>query len=208
MDRSIKELESFLEEHLSKSRYLHSINVARECVKLAEIYGEDAEKAYFAGLMHDVCKELSFNKQHKLIINSQFEIDEIEFASKPLWHAIAGAVFIRDEFEVTDSEILNAIRFHTTAHGGMSRFEEIVYLADLISIDRDYGDLEKMRELAYSDISEAMREAMAYSILSSVKKGVYLPRQTVEAYNKYLYAKENNIEVKIKEKQNGKYKEA
>ena len=109
---------------------------------------------------------------------------------------------------VTDSEILNAIRFHTTGRAGMSRFEEIVYLADLISIDRDYGDLEKMRELAYSDISEAMREAMAYSILSSVKKSVYLPRQTVEAYNNYLYAKGNNIEVKIKEKQNGKYKEA
>lgn len=186
MDRDIKELEIFLKKRLSKSRYVHSLNVAAECVKLAKLYGEDTEKAYFTGLMHDVCKELPFDEQHKLIENSRFEIDEVEFASKPLWHAIAGAVYVRDELGVTDSEILNAIRFHTIAHAGMTRFEEIVYLADLISIDRDYKELGRMRKLAFSDVSNAMFEAIAYSIHSTTKKCAYLPRYTVEAYNQYL----------------------
>ena len=44
-----------------------------------------------------------------------------------------------------------------------------------------------MRKLAYLDISNAMCEAMAYSIDSTIKKGAYLPRQTVEAYNQYLH---------------------
>lgn len=188
MEIDTKKLKAFLKQRLSEKRYIHSLNVALECVKLAEAYGEDTKKAYFAGLMHDVCKELSFDEQHKLLENSQFKIDDIERESKPLWHAIAGAVYVRDELGVTDSEILNAIRFHTTGRAGMSRFEEIVYLADLISIDRDYKDLGKMRRLAYSDISEAMREAIAYSIHSVIKKNVYLPRYTVEAYNSYLYA--------------------
>lgn len=187
MDRDIKELEAFLEHRLSKKRYAHSLNVAKECVKLAKIYGEDTEKAYLTGLMHDVCKELPFDEQQKLIENCGFEVDELELMSKPLWHAIAGAVYVRDELGVIDSEILNAIRFHTIAHAGMTRFEEIVYLADLISIDRDYKDLGKMRKLAYLDISNAMCEAMAYSIDSTIKKGAYLPRQTVEAYNQYLH---------------------
>ncbi len=53
-----EEKKKYLKENLSQKRYQHSLNVAAECRKLAEKYGEDPDKAYFAGLLHDVCKEL------------------------------------------------------------------------------------------------------------------------------------------------------
>lgn len=67
----------------------------------------------------------------------------------------------------------------------MSRLEEIVYLGDLISAERDYKDVDRMRKLAYSSLNEAMLEAFAFSIRSVVKKGGLVPICTAEGYNFY-----------------------
>ena len=67
----------------------------------------------------------------------------------------------------------------------MSRLEEIVYLGDLISADRDYKDVDRMRKLSYSSLNAAMLEAFAFSIKSVVKKGGLVPVCTAEGYNFY-----------------------
>lgn len=61
-----EEKKKYLKANLSQKRYQHSLNVAAECRKLAEKYGEDPDKAYFAGLLHDVCKELSGSSRKNL----------------------------------------------------------------------------------------------------------------------------------------------
>jgi nicotinate-nucleotide adenylyltransferase len=175
----------FLKERLSAKRYGHSLNVAVECRKLAEKYGEDPDKAYFAGLLHDICKELPDDEQKELVINSGFTYCREELETKSLWHAVAGAGFVKKEFGVEDIDILNAIRFHTVGRAGMSRLEEIVYLGDLISADRDYKDVDRMRKLAYTSLNEAMLEAFAFSMKSVVKKGGLIPICTAEGYNFY-----------------------
>ena len=48
---------SVLEDHLSEYRVFHSKCVAKSAKRLAEKYGGDPEKAYTAGLLHDVMKE-------------------------------------------------------------------------------------------------------------------------------------------------------
>ena len=47
-----------LKSTLSKKRFIHSINVASMCLSLAKKHGADAEKAYLAGLLHDIGKAL------------------------------------------------------------------------------------------------------------------------------------------------------
>lgn len=189
---NIAEIKEFLKNRLSKKRYVHSLNVADECFKLAEKYEQDKEKLYFAGLLHDVCKEQPFAEQREMTVNSGLDVETAEITSKPLWHAVAGAVFVRDEMGINDKDIINSIRFHTIAHAGMTRFEEIVYLGDLVSADRDYKDVERMRKLAYTDIDRAMLEALKYSIETTMKKNGYVPHYTVEAYNQYVYVCEQS----------------
>lgn len=176
----------FLKDKLSQKRYNHSLNVAEECRKLALKYGEEPEKAYYAGLLHDICKEIPSDEQKKLVLESGFQVCREELATHSLWHAIAGAYFIKSKFGVEDIDILNAVRFHTVGRAGMTLLEEIVYLGDLISADRDYKDVDKMRKLAYSDLNAAMLEAFEFSIKSVVKKGGFLPICTAEGYNFYL----------------------
>lgn len=182
---NIGEKKKYLKENLSAKRYNHSLNVAAECRKLALKYGEDPDKAYFAGLLHDICKELPDDEQKALVENCSFTVCREELETRSLWHAVAGASFIKTEFGVEDIDILNSVRFHTVGRAGMSRLEEIVYLGDLISADRDYKDVEKMRKLSYTSLNEAMLEAFAFSVKSVIKKGGLVPICTAEGYNFY-----------------------
>lgn len=184
---SLEELKTFLKKRLSKKRFIHSLNVADEAYKLAGIYGENPDKAYIAGLLHDVCKESPAAEQEELMLKGNMNISGAELSTKALWHGPAGAYFLKSELEINDSDILNAVRFHTIGKAGMSKFEEIIYMADLISEDRDYKDVDKMRKLAYTDFEKAMYEAVCYSMESVIKKQNYIPEYTVDLYNQYAY---------------------
>ena len=190
----VNDKKKYLKAQLSAKRYAHSLNVAEECRRLAEKYGEDPDKAYFAGLLHDVCKELPDAEQYALAAQSSFAVCREELETKSLWHAVAGAYLLKTEFGVEDIDILNAVRYHTVGRAGMTRLEEIVYLGDLISADRDYKDVDKMRRLAYTSLNEAMYEGFAFAIRSVVKKGGVIPVCTIEGYNFYtrLYREEKN----------------
>ncbi|MBO5103690.1 MAG: nicotinate-nucleotide adenylyltransferase, partial [Ruminococcus sp.] len=86
---------------------------------------------------------------------------------------------------IEDIDILNSVRFHTVGRAGMTRLEEIVYLGDLVSADRDYKDVDRMRKIAYTSLDRAMLEAFAFSVRSVVKKGGLVPICTAEGYNFY-----------------------
>lgn len=176
----------YLKEHLSKKRYTHSLNVANSAVMLAGKYGGDTDKAYTAGLLHDIAKELPAEEQLAIVKRSELDVCEIETMSPPLFHAIAGAELVREIFGIRDEEIIWAIRRHTVAAGGMSKLDAIIYLADLISADRDYKDVNRMRKLADKSLERAMCEALRFSISDSVSKGNSIPLSTLEAYNDYI----------------------
>lgn len=198
----IDDLKTLLKKRLSKKRYNHSLNVASAASELAEKYGEDIEKAYIAGLLHDICKEVEPEEQEQMMLKDGIELSGAELAVKALWHGPAGAYFIKNELHIDDEEIINAVRYHTVGRSGMSKFEEIIYMADNISEDRDYKDVEKMRKLAFSDFEKAMYEVVCYSITSIVKKQSYIPDKTMDLYNQYTYL--YSIRKKSKEKNDGK----
>lgn len=182
----VKDKIAFLKNRLSVKRFKHSCNVACAAKQLAQQYGADLEKAYFAGLVHDICKEIPFEEQYQLMMEGIFEPDSAELHSRKLWHGIAGAHFIQTEFGIEDMDILNAVRYHTVGRAEMSRLEEIIYIADMISDDRTYKGVEKMRRLAQKDLQGAMLEALRDAINSVMKKEGLLSQNTIEAYNAYL----------------------
>lgn len=48
---------------LKPKRFEHSLNVAQQAVLLAKRHGEDEDKAYVAGILHDICKNMSQQEQ-------------------------------------------------------------------------------------------------------------------------------------------------
>ena len=74
---STENLLSWLKENLSEERYKHSLGTADSAKLLAEKYGQDCEKAYLAGLLHDCAKCFSTDKLLE-IIEGNLDIEDAE----------------------------------------------------------------------------------------------------------------------------------
>ena len=150
------EIKAMLKARMNEHRFEHSLNVAKRAVFLAEKNGTDPEKAYFAGLIHDICKGITHEEQLAVIENGGIELDEDTKKSPALWHSIAGAVYAEHELGVTDEDVLNAVRYHTSGRGNMSILEKVVYMADLTSAERNYPDAEYTRNLTDKNLDEGI----------------------------------------------------
>ena len=177
------EYKQVIRERLSDYRYEHSLCVAQSAVELAERYGADREKAFVAGVLHDVMKEATKKEQLEVIKRAGMSLTPLELSNKKFYHQTSGAAFAKVELGIEDEEILSAIRYHTTGKADMTLMEEIVYLADFISADRDYRDVDIMRAMTASSKEEGLLYGTRYTITSVVNKGKILHPDTVEAYN-------------------------
>ncbi len=179
-----------LKEKLLEKRYIHSLNVADSARALAELYGGDKDKAYFAGLVHDIMKNASQEEQLQIMEKGGIILSHTEKNNPKLWHAMAGECYLRTEMGITDNEILSAVRYHTTGKAGMSLLDKIVYIADYISVERDYHDADVMRELALNKgLDEAALYALKYSFTSLSKKEKLIHTDSVAYYNELIINK-------------------
>ena len=183
--------EEELHERLSKKRFQHSMNVAEECFRLAEKHGADKRRCYLAGMLHDIMKEEPAEVQKQYVADSGLSPDPVEISTKGLWHGVAGAYYVREKLDIKDDELVSAIRYHTVGCARMTVMEKIVYLGDMISEDRTYKGVEKMREYCYKDLDLAMSVALIYQIGCVSSKCGGLPLSTFEAYNYYLNFNKN-----------------
>lgn len=174
-----------LRGRLTPKRYRHSLAVAEQAEHLAEKYGADPKKARTAGLLHDILKDTDGDSQLQIFKDFGILLDDVEKNAPKLWHAHAGAVFLEHILGIDDPDILLPIRYHTTGRAGMSLPEIILYLADFTSADRQYPDVEVMRELTERSIQEAMRYALRYTIDDLKAQGLPVHPDTLDCYADY-----------------------
>lgn len=172
-----------IEERLSDYRYHHSLCVADAAKKLAVLYGADVHKAEIAGILHDVMKESDLSEQLDVIEKAGMTITDFEKSCPKFYHQISGAAYAKAVLGIEDDEIIDAIRYHTTGRSGMTLMDEIIYLADFISADRNYEDVDIMREKVEQGKAQGLLYATAYTIKINVIKGSLLHPDTVNAYN-------------------------
>lgn len=184
-----EEFISLLKERLDDYRFAHSINVAKSAVMLADKYGADKEKAYIAGLLHDVTKNESDENQLQIFKDNGIMLSYVEENNHKLWHAMSGSVYVKEKLNIDDEEITGAIRYHTTGKKGMTLLEKIIYIADYISEERDYPDVDIMRQLS----DESLEEAALYSLKYTFKKlsSLELPihNDSLDFYNELVISK-------------------
>ena len=178
-----KEYDKLLRSKLDDYRYIHSLGVAKSAKELAALYGADEEKAYTAGLLHDVMKNASPDEQLQIMEKADIILSSCEKLNQKLWHAIAGAAFLKTELNITDEEIISAVRWHTTGKAGMTTLEKTVYLADFISEDRTYPDVDEVRRLARISLESAIVYTQKYCIQKLLSQNMIIDPSGVECYN-------------------------
>lgn len=181
---------ALLREKLDDYRFEHSIAVAKRAVELANLYGADTEKAYVAGLLHDIQKNLSREEQLQFLNSSAIMLTDVEKVSPKVWHAISGAEYISSKLKIEDTDIINAVRYHTTGRAGMSLLERIVYIADFTSLDRKYPDVEVLRDIVKRDLDAGLVYALRHTIISLSKETKPIHEDTLCAYNELIGSRE------------------
>ncbi|MBR2500521.1 MAG: bis(5'-nucleosyl)-tetraphosphatase (symmetrical) YqeK [Clostridia bacterium] len=185
------QMDEKLKNTLSERRYIHSIGVMESAISLAERFGEDIDKARIAGLLHDCAKEVDKDEAVKLCDELGIDIDDAKRVQKGLLHADLGAELIKTEYDISDSEIYDAIKYHTMGRENMTMLDKIIYLADFIEPSRrDFEGLTELRKLCMEDLDEAMLFAINLSISFVLNKGKVLHKQTLATRDYFQKLKE------------------
>lgn len=179
-------------KRLSAKRYQHTLNVRRMAVKLAKRWGADPEKAALAALLHDTAKELPREEMLQILNDNAIMAANAQNRPSPVWHGICAAILAQTQWGVEDEEVLSAIRCHTTGKPGMSLLDEIVFLADMTSAERDYPEVDYLRQLEKKDIHQAIREALEMNLHWLEESGKPVDEETRAALED-LRQRERNV---------------
>jgi nicotinate-nucleotide adenylyltransferase len=146
------EIERQLWPLLDRKRLLHSLNVMIYALHLAGLHGVPLEKAGVAAMLHDCAKCLPDDEGTRLARIA----GETQPLNAALLHGPAGCEMACERFMITEPDILQAIRYHTTGFAGMSKLDQIIFIADKVEPARTYANLEEIRRLAEFDLDAAM----------------------------------------------------
>lgn len=146
-----------MEKAQDAKRFAHTLGVEFTAAALAMKYQSDVTDAQIAGLLHDCAKCLTDEKRVSICEKHQIPMTDIERRNPFLLHAKVGEYLAREKYGITNPDILNAIRFHTTGRENMSLLERIVFVADYIEPGRRQApNLTEIRQLAFTDLDAAM----------------------------------------------------
>ena len=178
-----EDYEAVIRPFLSEKRFRHSQCVRDAAVLLARKYGADEHKAAVAGILHDVMKDLPRGEQLDRMERYGLLLTPLERGAPKLWHAMLGAVFLKNELHIEDPEIFDAVRFHTTGRANMALLEKVLFVADFISEDRDYPGVEKMRAAAQEGLEQAAVEGIVFTVCDLAENRRPIHPDTIAAYN-------------------------
>lgn len=175
-------LESIVASYMSSKRYIHTKSMAELAVEIAMENGIDPKKAYVAGMLHDIAKEMDHKKAKKLM--EKHYPNHINMP-EAVWHQWLSSYVAQKKFHIKDKEILQAIENHTTGSCNMSKLDMCIYCAD--KYDRSRGfDSSKEIELCKNDILEGFKMALKDFYTFSKKKNRPIDPIFFEIYKKYV----------------------
>jgi predicted HD superfamily hydrolase involved in NAD metabolism len=180
---SIKEIYADIQHNLSDHRFQHTMNVVEAAKQLAKRFGEEEQKAEIAGLVHDVAKEMTDEAMRCFCQKKHIELCDVTQHNIQLVHGTVGALTSQQKYSINDSDILNAVRYHTTGRKGMSRLEKIIYISDMIEARRVYPEVEALRNMATEDLDKAVLMGLDVSIRHVMGRGSLIHLDTVMARN-------------------------
>ena len=104
----------------------------------------------------------------------------------------AGAFVAEKYFGVKDSEVLDAVRYHTSGKENMSLLTKLIFLADMLEEGRAFCGVERLRALFWENdtslpIEKRLDKCLSAALTHSVN---YLTESGKKIYPLTLQAKE------------------
>ena len=181
---TIEEIRALLEKSLPPKRYQHSMRVYETALALGKRHHAEEAKVALAALLHDCGREIPVKESVEKARAFGLPVDFIEAGQPVLLHAKIGACLATQKYGVTDPEVLEAIRCHTTGAETLSLTARIVFLADMLEPGRRFPGVEELRRLAREDLEQAMFTAYRDTICYLLEAGALIHPAAIAGYNR------------------------
>ena len=183
---SLKKLRRAMEKVQDSKRFEHTLGVEYTAAALAMRYGCDIRDAQIAGLLHDCAKCLTDEKRLSICKKKKIPVTAVEKKNPFLLHAKVGAYLAYQKYGVSNPDILNAIRSHTTGRQNMSTLEKIVFIADYIEPGRTHAaNLAEIRRIAFVDLDKAFVRILSDTLDYLKDTGNEIDPKTEETWKYY-----------------------
>lgn len=194
MDRE-KILEWLQNKDIKAERLMHLLGAEKMAKELAKRFGADEQRASIAALLHDCAKPLPVKKLLKLIEENNIDVTQMELDSEKTLHAPASAFLAQKELGIEDTEILEAIRYHTIGRKEMTLMDKIIFLSDKAEhLTRDEDFRKKVWRIIdkTNNLDEAILLCYDKTIRSLMDRKLVINPETIEVYNHLLIKLKNN----------------
>lgn len=152
----MEQLEQVVVRLLKPNRVAHVLGCRDTAVALAKRWGVDETDAARAGILHDVTKALDGPLQLTLCAEYGKILSDFSKKYPKTLHALTGSLVAERIFGENEA-VVAAIASHTTGKAAMNTLEKIIYVADYMEPNRDFPGVERLRELAFSDLDGALK---------------------------------------------------
>ena len=176
----MEELEPIVIRLLHPNRVAHVLGCRDEAVRMAAHWGEDVTNAARAGILHDITKVLDGPLQLTLCAAYDKVLNDFSRKYPKTLHALTGSLVAEKIFGENEA-VVEAICNHTTGRANMSTLEKIIYVADYMEPCRDFPGVEKLRELAYSDLDAALKLGLEMTLQHLARQGNEVSPESREA---------------------------
>ena len=152
----MEELEPIVISLLNPNRVKHVLGCRDAAVALAKRWGANVTDAARAGILHDITKAIDGPLQLTLCQAYGKLLDDFSKRYPRTLHALTGSMVAQRIFGENEN-VVSAIEFHTTGKANMTLLQKIIYVADYMEPNRDFPGVERLRELAFTDIDAALK---------------------------------------------------
>ena len=181
------QLEQVVISLLKPNRVAHVLGCRDTAVELAHRWGVDETDAARAGILHDITKALDGPLQLTLCAEYGRILSDFSRRYPKTLHALTGSLVAQRIFG-ENAAIVAAIESHTTGKAAMNTLEKIIYVADYMEPNRDFPGVDRLRELAFSDLDEALRLGLMMTLEHLKRQGAEVSPESREALD-YLNVK-------------------
>ncbi len=166
-EAALDELRGRIMAQMSPKRFRHTVCVEDMVAKLALLFcPEHIMTLRAAALLHDLTKEVSPSEQEVLCHAYGLPVTEADRLSPKTFHARTAAAKIAVDLpEFADPLLMDAVRWHTTGHAGMTMTEKLLYLADYIDLSRNFENCVLLRRYFWGAEPEKLDPAARKALL-------------------------------------------
>ena len=176
----MEELEEVVISLLNPNRVKHVLGCRDTAVELAKRWGADVTDAARAGILHDITKAIDGPLQLTLCDAYGKILSDFSKRYPKTLHALTGSLVAQRIFGENEA-VVSAIEHHTTGKADMNLLETIIYVADYMEPNRDFPGVDKLRELAFSDIQAALKLGLEMTLEHLNRQGNEVSPESREA---------------------------